>query len=91
MRCWEHVERYPRVALLVCMGNGNEIKGRKMLDEKEWSNCIGCFFYCSTLVFVLSRLVVVRIAMSMLNEKSQLYQVDVFILVCISDEARGCT
>lgn len=52
------------------MGNGNEIKGRKMLDEKEWSNCIGCFFYCSTLVFVLSRLVVVQIAMGMLNENS---------------------
>lgn len=55
-----------------------------MLDEKEWSNCIGCFFYCSTLVFVLSRLVVVRIAMSLLNEKSQLYQVDILILVRIS-------
>jgi hypothetical protein len=29
--------------LLVCMGDDNEIKGRKMLDEQEWSNCIGCF------------------------------------------------
>jgi hypothetical protein len=42
--------------LLVCMGDDNEIKGRKMLDEQEWSNCIGCF----PLSFFFSRLVVVQ-------------------------------
>lgn len=30
-----------------------------MLDEKEWSNCICCFFHCLLLILLLSRLVVV--------------------------------
>jgi hypothetical protein len=51
--------------LLVCMGDDNEIKGRKMLDEQEWSNCIGCF----PLSFFFSKLVVVQTATSILKQK----------------------
>jgi hypothetical protein len=74
MRCWRPRRTISMGSLLlVCMGDDNETKGRKMLDEQEWSNCIGCF----PLSFFFSRLVVVQTATSILNKKSQLHQVDV--------------
>ncbi|TIA55275.1 hypothetical protein D6C79_00541 [Aureobasidium pullulans] len=45
MRCWETVERYPWEARRDVREQGEE-----HLDEKEWSNCIGC---SSTVVLVL--------------------------------------
>jgi hypothetical protein len=54
----ECVERYSwEVCCWCAWETANEIKGRKMLDEQEWSNCIGCFSPCR---FLFSRLVVVQ-------------------------------
>jgi hypothetical protein len=56
MRCRKNVERYSWEACYRCASElATRSKGRNMLDETVWSNCIGCFFHCLPLVLLLSQ------------------------------------